>query len=1108
MENWERDMPMTLPPPIVTSFPYTGIIVDGETYINDPTFDGTAEADSTVTVYDGNTILGTAVVNSSGNWSFATSPLSDGTYSFTLISTDAAGNTSQAAALLSFTVDTQTPPAPIIHSCSLNQNGTFTLSGTTEQNGGMVAIYDGTLLGYAVSGSNGNWVFTTGELPAGTSQSFTAIDIDAAWNFSAPSAALNVAGAPATAPTELISDYAEYFSGPYSANNSVWGNSGLVNGVGYTQSITLNPETFPNNTTLSWSWPSTPAPGGVYAYPEIIYGSTPYQPNDGPGPTQLANFAGLSTSYSITLSSGNPNQYNAIFDLWFTSQPNGGHDTRKFELEIVAHADWTPPASNLAYTLTDSTLTNAGVYIIPGYTGDGDTWTNITVLPQSDMLSGTISISDIIKSLIWNGVVTGQEYLSGVAFGAEPTEGSGTLTINNLSYQWNGNPTVTLTAGNNTYSVVTPGGNDIVGNGGIDTIIYQGTYSQYQIKQSGTETLIQQSGNISTLDALNGIAFVQFSDGTYDVATSTFTSSASIGTASAPVISSFSPDSGTVGDGITNATTLTLVGTAAANSTVAVFDGTTQLGTATVNASGAWSLTTGTLANGTHSFTATDTDASGNTSVASSVLAVTVDTVAPAVSSVAASGSRITNGTGDLNVGHVVTLTVNLSEAVTVTGGTPTLTLNDGGAAIYTGGSGSNALTFSYTVAAGQNTSHLAVTAVNLNSATVTDAAGNAAVLTAAVTTLAGPLQIDTTVPTAPVISSDSPASGTAVDAVTLVGTAEANSTVTVYEGTSALGTVIANNSGAWSFTTGTLAAGSYTFTATATDAAGNVSAMSQPIDPTIGSNTYPTNNTTLTITDTNDTVILSGSNDIVNLTGSGDTIQLSGSNDVLTITGSGNTVNVTGSNDSVSSTGTDMVTFSGSGGNTVDATIGSGSTLKLGDELSGSGNDTLALTGNSGTVNLNQLAYFSGFSGVSLSGSADTLTLTNANLNITRLSGSGDTIKLGTGIDTVAYTNVNQSTHSSYDTISGFNAHQDKIDFSAISGLNSNAQHVTMNFLTSTPTSIAGHTIDVVTSWGRTVVYANATGSSESISANHEDMQINLTGLVAMNSSDFFLHH
>ena len=89
---------------------------------------------------------------------------------------------------------------------------------------------------------------------------------------------------------------------------------------------------------------------------------------------------------------------------------------------------------------------------------------------------------------------------------------------------------------------------------------------------------------------------------------------------------SFSTDSGTVGDGITNDNTLTLTGTAEASSTVKVYDGATLLGTATANGSGAWSFTTGTLADGAHSLTATATDAAGNISAASSALAVTVDT--------------------------------------------------------------------------------------------------------------------------------------------------------------------------------------------------------------------------------------------------------------------------------------------------------------------------------------------------------------------------------------------------------------------------------------------------------------------------------------------------
>ena len=91
------------------------------------------------------------------------------------------------------------------------------------------------------------------------------------------------------------------------------------------------------------------------------------------------------------------------------------------------------------------------------------------------------------------------------------------------------------------------------------------------------------------------------------------------------------------------------------------------------------------------------------------------------------SGTGISNGAGDLDAGKIVTLTLTMGEAVTVSGGTPTLTLNDGGTATYTGGSGTSALTFSYTVGAGQNTADLAVTAVSANAASIIDGAGNAA---------------------------------------------------------------------------------------------------------------------------------------------------------------------------------------------------------------------------------------------------------------------------------------------------------------------------------------------------------------------------------------------
>ena len=139
-----------------------------------------------------------------------------------------------------------------------------------------------------------------------------------------------------------------------------------------------------------------------------------------------------------------------------------------------------------------------------------------------------------------------------------------------------------------------------------------------------------------------------------------------------------------------------------------------------------------------------------------------IDTIASTVSSIATSGPGITNGSGNLGTGQGVTLTVNMSEAVTVntTGGSPTLTLNDGGAATFVGGSGTTALTFSYTVAAGQNTPDLVVSAFNLNGATVKDGAGNVADLSAATNyNPAGTLQISTTALTVSSIAT----SGTAI---------------------------------------------------------------------------------------------------------------------------------------------------------------------------------------------------------------------------------------------------------------------------------------------------------------------------------------------------------
>src|SRR5207245_766515 len=102
---------------------------------------------------------------------------------------------------------------------------------------------------------------------------------------------------------------------------------------------------------------------------------------------------------------------------------------------------------------------------------------------------------------------------------------------------------------------------------------------------------------------------------------------------------------------------------------------------------------------------------------------------------------------------------------------------------------------------------------------------------------------IDTTAPTAPAVTgittdSGSNSSDGITNDTTLVstGTAEANSSVQVVKGGVSSGTTTANGSGAWSFdyTGTTLAEGSYSFTAKATDAAGNVSVASSGFSVTV----------------------------------------------------------------------------------------------------------------------------------------------------------------------------------------------------------------------------------------------------------------------------------
>jgi VCBS repeat-containing protein len=153
-------------------------------------------------------------------------------------------------------------------------------------------------------------------------------------------------------------------------------------------------------------------------------------------------------------------------------------------------------------------------------------------------------------------------------------------------------------------------------------------------------------------------------------------------------------------------------------------------GSYTVTSSGVWTYT---LSNGhatvdalnngqtlSDTFVVRSVDGTAKT-VSITIQGATDDVTPPSVTSVTYGAND-----GTLKAGETVTINVAFNEnlVVNTANGTPTLSLNSGGTAVYSGVSG-NVMTFSYTVAAGENTSDLAVTRFNHHNATVGDAVGN-----------------------------------------------------------------------------------------------------------------------------------------------------------------------------------------------------------------------------------------------------------------------------------------------------------------------------------------------------------------------------------------------
>lgn len=164
---------------------------------------GTAEAGSTVTIRDGETVLGTTPVDSSGKWTFAANALAEGVHSFTAFASDAANNAGAASAPLAVEIDTEPPSVAlsavmddaknsIVSPSGWTSDNTPTLSGTAEPGSTVQVIlrragFPEVMLSPKLNGSEWS-VAPNAELPDGP-YTVTVIATDKAGNVKAVSGA-------------------------------------------------------------------------------------------------------------------------------------------------------------------------------------------------------------------------------------------------------------------------------------------------------------------------------------------------------------------------------------------------------------------------------------------------------------------------------------------------------------------------------------------------------------------------------------------------------------------------------------------------------------------------------------------------------------------------------------------------------------------------------------------------------------------------------------------------------------------------------------------------------------------------------------------------------
>lgn len=237
---------------------------------------------------------------------------------------------------------------------------------------------------------------------------------------------------------EFTSEYGRIMDGEFAYENNMW-NKAQADAQGFPSFQCVRKRELANGHQLGWRWEwpdQPPAAGGIYAYPEAIFGLKPWGGGNSTTamlPASILQLDKLTIEYEIEMvvESGG---YNLAPEVWITDTGTAPQPANmKAELMIwLDHKDATPAGDDKGEFTHDGRTYH--VFFKPDMNIGGFIWPYITYrakVPQPE--SGRIVIAAFVRHAIEQGYVNANHFISSVEFGNEIASGRGHTWVKRLS---------------------------------------------------------------------------------------------------------------------------------------------------------------------------------------------------------------------------------------------------------------------------------------------------------------------------------------------------------------------------------------------------------------------------------------------------------------------------------------------------------------------------------------------------------------------------------------------------------------------------------------------------------------------------------------------------